>query len=76
MLALAFELVPSTGPGPSDDAYGKILTLEPSFLALQNWFCFAEVLSSLIIFNFSTADTPNPITQSLYCCLVCYSYRG
>ena len=29
--------------------------------------------------RFEHADTPNPITQSLYCCLVCYCvalYKG
>ena len=38
-VALAVEVVHSTGPGPSDDAYVKILALEPSFLALEDWFC-------------------------------------
>ena len=25
--------------------------------------------------GFEYSNTPNPITQSLYCCLVCYTYR-
>ena len=37
---------------------------------------FVQVTKRPTLTRLNNGDTSNPVTQSLYCCLVYYSYRG